>query len=178
LWGLPLTALLAGTLVVLAAAQPGMVPEGDKKENRERERPGDTLPLAPGNVLAVYDNLAEALRKMPRAVLLSPEKYKELLDEITRLRAAVDRPRPRSPGTCVLKGKVEGNLVQLTAGFEFATEKPGELIRLGCGLAQATGVSLDGKTPPLLTLRPRPGVTARARADEDEGFAALVEKPG
>ena len=171
--GLVLSALLAAGIVSLGAAQPpgGGAKSGDKKT------PAAPLTFPPGTVVAVCDSLADALNKMPNAIVLSPEKYKELTDEIAQLRKQLlDRPAPRSaPSRCVLKGKIDGGLVQLSAQFEFVTEKPGEVVRLGCGLAQATGVSLDGHTPQLLGA----GRAKSRPADEEaEGFTVQVENAG
>jgi hypothetical protein len=181
--GLLLSALLALSILSVGAAQPptGRADKADKKTADDKKKPAPpALPFPPGTVVAVYDNLADALRKMPNAVLLSPEKYQELLDEIARLRKQLERPRPRTPSKCLLKGKVDAGLVVLQAQFELVTERPGEIVRLGGAPALATAVSLDGRTPRLLDAgRGRTNGTAKGRPDDEpEGFSVAVEKPG
>jgi hypothetical protein len=156
-------------LLSLAAAQSGTE---DAEKKAAPAAGAGTPPSAP--LIAVYDDLHDVFRLVPRAVVLTPEKYQSLLDEIERLKKQLDRPAARAPSRVHLKGKVDGNLLQLTARFEFDTEKPGESIRLGCGLARATGASLDGRTPRL-----RGAAPGRARGrDDGEGFVVEVDKPG
>src|SRR5262245_50230358 len=107
------------------------------------------MTLPPGAVVAVYDSAAEALRQMPRAILLSPDKFQEMLEELDRLRKLLERQSARAPSSCQLKGEVVGNVATITATYELATEKAGETVYLACGLAHATRVSLDGRTPRL-----------------------------
>lgn len=168
--GLGVAFLLAGMFLSLGGAQteqPGTDPKG---------KPMPTTPLPPGTILGVFDNLLDALRMAPRAVVLTPEKYKALLDRIDRLEKQLARPTFSTPSQCSLKGKIDGNLVQLSALFEFKTDEPNEVVRLGCGLAQATGVSLDGRTPRL-----RAGTRGRGTEENDrdsQGFVVEVDKPG
>ncbi|MFO0879013.1 MAG: hypothetical protein U0840_16845 [Gemmataceae bacterium] len=171
----PAMVLLAG-LMVLAAGSSGQgqpaptEPPGASSQGTAR---GKSPPLPPGSIVAVYDNLVDAFKNLPRAVILTPEKYKALLDEIDRLKKQLERPAIRTPSRVVLKGKVEGTIAQVTAQFEFETETPNELVRLGCGLGQATGVSLDGRTPRLRSNQPR-----GRGATEGEGFVVELDEPG
>jgi hypothetical protein len=170
-----LSVLLGGLILSLAGAQPA----GKADKPAEKKAPAQ-IDLPPGAIIAVYDNFADALKKMPRAIVLSPDKYQEMTDEIARLRKLLDRQRTRTPSKCLLKGRIEGGLAVLQAQFEFVTEKPGEIVRLGCGLAQATGITLDGRTPQLFaTLAATRFKATKGRpSDDDEGFTVQVEKPG
>jgi hypothetical protein len=123
----------------------------------------DLMSLPAGAILVVCEQAADALRQVPTHVLLAPEKYQEMLDEIARLKTRLAE-RPTSPARCSLKGRVEGRLVLLQAQFEFVTERPDALVALGGSPAQATAAVLDGRTPLLRT--------------DTEGFAVQVEKPG
>jgi hypothetical protein len=173
--------LLAAAVLPLLAAEP---PPGKKPAAAEKKPEAKAAPLSPGaafppgTVVAVYENFADARKNLPpNHVILTGEDYRKLLEENERLRKLVDRPRTRTPGKCLLKGSVKGGVVDLQAQFEFETFGPDELVRLGCGLGHATGITLDGKMPPLLGRR-RPAAAAGRPDEEPEGFVARVEKPG
>jgi hypothetical protein len=120
------------------------------------------------------------MRKRPDFYLIGRRRLQELEDAEKRLEAllAGRTTAIRTPSKCVLKGKVEGGLALLQAQFEFDTQKPGQLVRLGCGMASATGATLDGRTPALLGGgRARAGAKGRPD-DEAEAFSVWVEKPG
>jgi hypothetical protein len=176
-----LAVALAAAIVSLgaAAAQPaGSDKKGTNAGDKKAAVP-EAFPSA--TVIGVYESVADALRKNPDFFLVKRERYKELVDAEKRLQAHLGRPRPlaTTPSKCVLKGKVEGGLVLLQAQFEFDTQKPGEVVRLACGLANATGATLDGRTPALLGGRGRVApAKGRPGDDEAEGFSVWVEKPG
>src|SRR5262249_32637207 len=145
LW-LPLLSAALLCLAALASAEPAREEAANPPKTAEAKGPA-TPRFPPGTILAVYDSLADALRMVPRAYVLSPDQYHALLTEIARLRQQLDRPKISSPSAWAVKGKMDGNLVELSVQYDFETTRPGELVRLGCGLAQATGVSLDSGTP-------------------------------
>jgi hypothetical protein len=115
-------------------------------------------------VIFVCEHAAEALRLVPDAVILTPKKYQEMLDEIARLRALLQAEKALTPSTCHLKGKVEGDLVQLQVQFDLVTERASSVIALACRPAVAISAQLDGRTP---LLRP-----------ESDGFSVQIDKPG
>jgi hypothetical protein len=154
-------------------ADKGPAPAADKKMNT-----ADTLP--PGTIIGIYENVADALRKHPDFYLIRRQRLQELEDAEKRLDSLLAGRNSafRTPSKCVLKGKVDGGLALLQAQFEFDTSKPGQIVRLGCGLASATGATLDGRTPSLLG-GGRARASGKGRADEEpEGFSVWVEKPG
>lgn len=156
---LPVALLVIGLLLGPAPAQP-IAPE--KKADKKPD------PLPPGTVVAVYESLAEALKRVPRAILLTPEQYQQLLDEIDRLKKQNETPKPRVPSKCAITGKIEGNLALLTVRFEFDTEQPGTPVRLGFGQGSATGVRLGGRTPSLVNDTSKAG----------NGFIVEVDRAG
>ncbi|HZY89584.1 MAG TPA: hypothetical protein VFE78_32480 [Gemmataceae bacterium] len=94
----------------------------------------------------------------PGTVLVTPEEWQRLQDELARLRKEVDQLKEQAPARkadpnclskCLLKGKVEGGLAQLQAQFDFFTANPNTTVLLGCAQARATGGSFEGRTPPL-----------------------------
>jgi hypothetical protein len=173
-----LALLSLSVLALAAAAQPELAlparadKPGDKKDTAPAAPAALDFPdLPPDAIVVVCDSTAEALRFVPNVYVLTADRYRRMNEELIRLRKQLDRPAAHTPTRLVLKGKVDGNLVTVQAQFEFETSKPGDVVRLGCGLAQATGVSLDGKTPRLLAGRP-------GGRDADEGFSVQVDKPG
>ena len=145
--GLLFSTLLAATLFAARvsfaekpADQPPLMPPAGQKAD-------DAPPADPG-----------------KQVLLSYAKYKELLDEIARLKA---KSKPLPPAKCrLLKGRVEGGVVFFTAQFEFHAERPDSVFALACGQAKALAAQQqpDGRTPLL--------------SSDQDGFQVQVEKPG
>lgn len=126
------------------------------------------LALATGIVCAQgtskpADPAKNATPREPGAVLLTPEKYKELLDQIDKLKKQAS---PEPPSSCKIAGRVDGNIVHLTVEFEFRTLQPRTLVALGCQKAQLSAAVLDDGRLPLL---PPPG---------EEGYVVQVETPG
>jgi hypothetical protein len=124
----------------------------------------DELQLPSGSVLVLYEDLKEALRLVPKAVLLSPQEYQKLLDQLEQLKRQAKPDKPEVPSACRLKGRVENGLVYLQATFEFRTDRPGAMVALGCQRAWAMDAKLDGHLPWL-----RLG---------EEGYYVQVDKPG
>jgi hypothetical protein len=103
--------------------------------------------------------------KEPGAVFLTQEKYKELLDQIAALKRQAGLQK-ETPSSCKLSGRVDGDLVRLTAEFEFRTAEPRALVSLGCQKAQLSAAALDDGRLPIL---PPPG---------EDGFVVQVDTPG
>ena len=98
----------------IAAAQPAAQP---------KEKAAPAVEVPEDAIIAIYERPNDVSEKLPKHILMGPKKYQSLKDELDRLKRLVARPRLRCPSTCSIKGKVEGNLVQFTAQFEFFTEK-------------------------------------------------------
>jgi hypothetical protein len=172
------------SLVVLSggAAQPDLsLLKADRQVSKKAEKAAPLIPdfteLPPDAIIAICEQGAESLRPIPRAYILTAGKMRLIQEELDQLRRQVARPVALTPTKLLLKGKADGNLITLQAQFEFETSKPGDVVRLGCAQAHATGVSLDGKTPRLMAGRPGSGVAAGS-AHDDEGFSVQVSKPG
>lgn len=126
---------------------------------------GEALKLPPGTVILLYDNAADALRRLPNGVLLTSEKYQELLEQLEQLKQQARPDKIELPSACKLSGQVEGDLVRLRARFEFKTERPRAVVALGCSRAfPIAGRDGDGRLP---LLRPH-----------DDGVVVQVETPG
>lgn len=153
----------------LLVSLPLVVAQAPDKADRDEKK---TVALPPGTIIAIGDSVVEAWRMMPRGILISPERLKELLDLEKAAKRLTDKTRYRTPSKCALKGEVSGNLVVLRATFDFETDRPGTLVRLACGQGTAKAVSLDGRTPALIS-------EARGTAKGAEAsFVVEVDKPG
>ncbi len=142
---------------------PGPMPSADGKATDLKKLDFSSLPA--DAVIVVCERAAEALRLVPDAVVLSPKKYQELLDEIVRLKGLLQTDKPAAPSKCHLKGKVEGKAVLLEAQFEGVTDRPNAVVALACPQAGAASAQLDGRMP----------LIRRAEAD---GFFVQIDKPG
>jgi hypothetical protein len=163
-----LAAWLTPSLSEPAAAAFQNIPSGpaDKKAPSAPAPQGlDGFKLPTDALILVCEQAADALRLLPKMVVLTPEKLKEMQDEIERLRSRLRADRPQPPSMCELKGKIEGQLVQLDVTYQVVTEKPGIVVALGFKQAQLDRLTLDGKTP-------------LVRPPDAEGITVQIEKPG
>jgi hypothetical protein len=124
----------------------------------------ESLKTPPGAVVVVCEQAQEALQLIPKAVVLAPEEYERLLDQIEKLKRQLKPDRAESPSACRLSGRVEDGLVNIHAKFEFKTARPRTLVNLGCQRAWPTAASLDGQLPWIQT--------------GDEGYVVQVDEPG
>jgi hypothetical protein len=124
----------------------------------------DLKNLPPGTVVVVCPDLKEGFRLVPGAVLLTPEEYQKLLDQLTRLRGGANPDRPAAPSVCRLSGQVKDNVAQLKAQFEFPTTRPNTAVALSCTQGKARSLVLDGRVP--------------ASQLTEDGYVVQVEKPG
>lgn len=165
--GLAVTTVLAET-PPKPADQP-KAPGPSKEAGKAPTRSLDASKLPPGAVIIIAEDGNDALQ-YPGAVVLTPEEYKKLLDQIDQLKRQITPDKPVPPSSCRLTGRLEttgiGDVVRIQAQFGFETDRPKMLIALGCQKAWPTAVSLDDGRTPLL---PPP--------DED-GFVVQVDTPG
>jgi hypothetical protein len=143
---------------------PGPMPAADAKKAPDLAKL-DFSSLPADAIVIVCERVSEALQLVPGAVVLAPEKYQKMLDELERLRKLLQTEKPEAPSQCLLKGKIEGNAILLEAHFEGTTERPNTLVVLGCQQAGAASADLDGRIPQI-------------RRTESSGFLVQIEKPG
>ena len=154
-YGIWLVALLLAGAVRAAEPTPLMPPAGQKADA----------------AVAPADPAADA-----KQVVLPYAKYKELLDEIDRLKA---KSKPLPPAKCLLdKGRVEGGLVFFTAHFEFHAKLPDAVFALACGQAKADAATTAGRPDATSFVRrgrlSGPGRKARRLSGEPRPFAAAL----
>ena len=142
----------------------GPMPPADAKKEPDRAKL-DFASLPADAIVIVCERASEALQLVPAAVVLTPEKYQKMLDELERLRKRLQNDKPDAPSQCQLKGRIEGNAALLEAHFDGATERPNTLVALGCPQAGAAAADLDGRIPQI-------------RRSESSGFLVQIEKPG
>jgi len=125
------------------------------------------IKLPSGAIIVVAGN-PDAIDK-PDAVYLSPEKFKELNDQIEQLKKQVAAEKAMPANYCKLEGRVEQrgshSIARLKATFQFQTWAPRSVVFLGCKKAQPVEAKLeDGKLPLL--------------AATDKGLTVQVESAG
>lgn len=122
-----------------------------------------------GAIFVIGEDVRDALHK-PGAIILTPEEWKKVQDQIDQFKRLVSAEKPITPTRCKLNGQVEstaaGDIVRFEAEFTFETEAPRTRVVLGCGNAWPTAVKLDdGKLPEIAP----PG---------EDGYIVRVETPG
>jgi hypothetical protein len=98
-------------------------------------------------VIVICEQVNEALDLLPKAVILKPEKYQELLDQIEKLKKQIENPKSElavPPTRCVLRGKVGSDAVHLEAEFTGTAEHADTLVALACPQAGASSAETDG----------------------------------
>ena len=142
--------------------------EAGKPKDAGKDGPKPKVPLEkipnPGTIIVVVDELREALSAFPEMMLLTPERYLELLERIKTLERQTKLERAL-PSSCKLTGVLDEDYLLFTAEIGFATQQPKTSVFLGLkgGHLLDEGV-LDGQAPVL--------------EYTDEGFVARVEKEG
>ncbi len=148
---------LALAVLVLAAGS-GAAQEAREKPAKPSDQPDrterpaavrdlDKMKLPADALVVVCDSVEKALRLVPRAVLLTVEKYQAMQKELAELKRRVKPDRPATPGACKLRvvGPMDGDLVHLEVEFRFKVETAGGLVALGCLGANPRTPKLDGK---------------------------------
>ena len=105
----------------------------------------------PSGAIIIVTKDPEAIDK-PDAFYLTPEKYKEMSDQIDSLKKQIAAEKGMPPSICELDGRLETRgsqtIVKLRATFKFRTTVPRSIVFLGCQKAQPVEAKLeDGKLP-------------------------------
>src|SRR5579884_980282 len=133
---------------------------------RASAKPGTMLPA--DAVIILCDQANETLDLLPKAVILRPEKYQELLDQIDKLKKQIENPKNENavpPTRCFLRGKVEAGAVRLEAEFSGTAERADTLVSLACSQAGASSAQTDGHM-------------AQIRRSNTGGFLVRLDKAG
>jgi hypothetical protein len=108
--------------------------------------------------------MQQALQLIPRAVVLAPQEYEAILEQIAQLKRQLRPVKPELPSSCRVTGRVENGLAHVHAVFELVTSRPNTWVNLGCQRAWPTDASLDGQLP---SLQPC-----------DNGYMVHIDRPG
>lgn len=129
----------------------------------------EEIDFPPDAIIVLCEQAAKILSLVPKAVLLSPERFQELrrLEEEKMQRRQAEDSRPMAPAMCVLHGAVDADLAQITAQFKFTTPRPRMLVTLGCQRSWVRAASINGRLPAFVTESPR-----------DDGLTIAVESAG
>lgn len=154
-----LSLLSCGLVAIPLAAQP--------KAKDADSKPAPAIKLPSGAIIVVTSD-PNSIDKSA-SVYLTPERYKELNDQIDLLKKQVAAEKPAAPSSCELDGRIEqrgtGNIVRVRATFKFRTTQPRSVIFLGCQKMRPVEAKSDDDKLPLL-------------AASDKGLSVLVEEAG
>lgn len=135
-----------------------------KKDAPPKSKDGAGKELLPERDGPSLDKLKVPLDIRPNMVLMSPEKYQELLERIEKLEKQL-KPERKLVHSCKLSGRLEGDFVMLRADFTFTTEAIRSTVYLGLqGAYLIDEGSLDGQIPTL--------------DYSDDGYVVRLEKEG
>src|SRR5579864_4472629 len=81
----------------------------------------DKLKLPSGAIMVLVEQAQGALQLFPKMVLLTPEKFQEMMDRISALERQVKADK-KLPNVCNLSGRLDGDVVHLRAEYRFSTE--------------------------------------------------------
>jgi len=151
IWLVPATALAQPPKVV--------IPEPLKVMPRAL----DSFKLPPGTIVVVADS-KDAFKNVD-AVVLSPDEYRKLLENIEQLRKQINPEKPEIPGICRLDVSIGSDVVKTRATYEFRTTAARTSIILGFRQANAVSAKLDD------------GKSVALQVGSD-GYSAIIDSPG
>jgi hypothetical protein len=124
----------------------------------------DSLKLPAGAIMVLCEQAQQALTLIPRAIVLAPDEYQKLMEQIEQLKRQLKPDKIESPSVCRLSCQVEEGVARIQAKFEFKTQKPATLINLGCQRSWPTAATLDDRLPYIQA--------------GPEGYLVEVDQPG
>jgi hypothetical protein len=125
----------------------------------------DLSSLPADAVIVICEHAKDALDLVPRAVILTPDKYQQMIEEIDKARKKEQPEKAATPTRCLLRGRVESGAVRLQAEFSGTAEHANTLVTLACPQAKASDAETDGRM-------------ALIRRSESSGFRVRIDKAG
>jgi hypothetical protein len=164
-------------LFAIVAAWP-LRAQGPPAKDKEVPKKNTALKLPSGAIIVVTSN-PEALDQF-EGVYLSPEKFKELNEQIEQFKKQIAAEKAVPPSSCELEGRVEQrgsqSIVCMKATFKFRTNLPRSVVFLGCKKARAVEAKLEDGKLPLLASSDK-GLTVQVDAAGEHSVALVVELP-
>lgn len=137
----------------------------DAKELPKSKIPLEKLKTSPNTLVIVVESMLDAMALFPKLVVMTPEQYQDLKDQIKTLQQQLKIDEV-SPHGCRLYGKLEGDSLALRAEFTFKTYQPRTKVFLGLlGAVLTDAGQLDGQQ-------------AFPEPFEKRGFFVPIEKEG
>jgi hypothetical protein len=144
----------------------------EKRIDETKESPSralDTFKLPAGAIIVIGKELGDA-----SGVILTKERYNELMERIEKLERMLQPGKPQPPSTCKIRGQIEGDRVHFRILYEFVTTQARTTVALGAQRSWPVEAKMDdGELPLLLSA----GEGAAASSGEG-GLVVRVEKPG
>ncbi len=131
----------------MSGSQKKSAPAAEGRKTGELKKT-DLSSLPADAVIVICEQINEALDLLPKAVILRPDKYQELLDQIEKLKKQIENPKYENvvpPTRCLLQGKVEAGVLRLQAEFSGTAEHADTLVSLGCPQAGVSSAQTDGR---------------------------------
>src|ERR1019366_6793143 len=116
-------------------------------------------------IVVVVDNVLEAMAQFPKSVTMAFGEYVELKERVKALERQLKGDK-KTPFSCKLNGRLDGDFLYFRAEYVFSTETPRTTVPLGLKgafLLKDDDGDLDGAAPIL-------------DYNVDEGFVAQVDK--
>jgi hypothetical protein len=113
--------------------EPGKVTEETGKSKGIEPAKGKTpekLKLPKDAIVVVVDDFLEAMGLFPKMMYLSVDEYNDLKEKLKTLERQLKSDR-KTPFSCKLHGKLEGDFLHFRAEYAFSTELPRSTVLLG-----------------------------------------------
>src|SRR5439155_20463625 len=131
----------------------------------------DTFKLPAGAIFVIEKELGHA-----SGVMLTEERYNELMERSEKLERMLQPGKPQPPSVCKISGQIEGDRVPFRIRYKFETNQARTTVTLGGQRSWPVAVTMDDGELPLL-LAAGGGGSVAAVSGED-GLVVRVEKPG
>jgi len=133
----------------------------------------------PSGAIIIVAKDAESLDR-PEAVYLTPEKYREMSEQIEAFRKLLAAERTTPPNSCELEARIESrgaqSLMRVKAVCKFRAATPRSVIFLGFQKAQLVEAKLDSGKLPLLSIGDK-GLSLAVDAAGDQVITLQFDLP-
>src|SRR5439155_219086 len=167
-WWLPLACL-----VILSAVASARDEKPSQEGKTSPARSLDTFKLPAGAIFVIEKELGHA-----SGVMLTEERYNELMERSEKLERMLQPGKPQPPSVCKISGRIEGDRVHFRIRYKFETNKARTTVTLGGQRSWPVAVTMDDGELPLLLSAGGGGSAASAAGSSEDGLVVRVEKPG